>query len=250
MTSIRRKAIAVAVLALALAGGATAARAAASAGEAAAEGGRGGEAQEAAETDEAARVEYGGEAERLAELLESGVWVGVSGDTVRFERGSAGVAGKGEEPAWAPFVITSAQPGERGDGWTASAEVDGKDCVLTVERGEPESGAEQPWRLSCAPLGADRVLSPPSSGVSVEEVGDELLEAIGGEETVGRLEKELSEACSSRYPTATRAVPLAEATLDTETGDITLTLELDSPAGATVDAVVSAKGGAVSLEEV
>lgn len=248
MTSIRRKAIAVAVLALALAGGATAARAVASAGETAAEGGRDGEAQ--AEADEAARVEYGGEAERLAELLESGVWVGASGDTVRFERGSAGVAGKGEEPAWAPFVITSAQPGERGDGWTASAEVDGKDCVLTVERGEPESGAEQPWRLSCAALGADRVLSPPSSGVSVEEVGDELLEAIGGGETVGRLEKELSEACSSRYPTATRAVPHAEATLDTVTGDITLTLELDSPAGATVDAIVSAKDGAVSLEEV
>ena len=249
MTSIRKKANAVAALVLALAGGATAARAVASAGEAA-DGGRAGEVRSEAEAGEAGRVEYGGEAERLAELLESGVWVGASGDTVRFERGSAGVAGKGEETAWAPFVITSAQPGERGDGWTASAEVDGKDCVLTVERGEPESGAEQPWRLSCTALGADRVLSPPSSGVSVEEVGDGLLEAIGGQETVERLEKELSETCSSRYPTATRAVPLREATLDAETGDVTLTLELDSPAGATVDAMVSAKDGAVSLEEV
>lgn len=249
MTSIRKKAIAVAVLALALAVGATAARAAASAGEAATEEGRGGEAQ-ASEARETGRIEYSGEAERLAELLESGVWVGASGDTVRFERGSAGVVGKGEEPSWRQFSITSAEPGEGGDGWTASAEVDGRDCVLTVGRAKPESGAEQPWRLSCTALGGDRVLSPPSSGVSVEEVGDGLLEAIGGEEVVGRLEEELSEACSSRYPTATRAVPLGEAALDTEAGDVTLTLELDSPAGATVTAVVSAKDGAVSLEEV
>lgn len=211
--------------------------------EAGAEGDEGPGGGDAAQSDRQRDLEERyGEAEReVVALLSANVWADESGTgTLTFSGSGFTEAKEGYGEETRTFAVSAlkqeriegAAAGEYTDRYTLSADVDGSDVIMTLERPHPASGAEQPWRISSDGFAlASSYLRVEAAGeLEVVGVEGDVVGLLGGEENVAAMEGMLRDVAAQSYPTASSATWDGKASVDYSQGTVTLSFSLDNQA--------------------